>query len=155
MRAIILAAGSGRRMQEELPKSLLEVGGKSLLRRNLEALGAVGIREAVVVVGYEQEKIREQIGSRCGGVQVQYVENPRYQEGAILSLWAARNWLIQDVVIMDADVFYEIDVLARLIFFRRGNAVLIDESVAFKDEEMVLLASNRRVWHIGKKPDPK
>ena len=42
------------------------------------------------------------------------IVNPRYREGAILSLWAARDWLSGPVVVMDADVLCPAEMLRRL-----------------------------------------
>ena len=61
MKAIILAAGVGKRLwpvTQHRPKCLIEIGGRSLLVRYLEALAGVGVREAVIVVGYKQDMIR-------------------------------------------------------------------------------------------------
>src|SRR5437899_2836456 len=93
MKAIVLAAGVGKRFKEitdQRPKCLIEIQGKTLLERTLSALGAAGVREAVVVIGYRGEMIEQQIGPRCAGVRVRYVFNARYDKGAILSLWTDR-----------------------------------------------------------------
>lgn len=87
MKAIILAAGVGKRLAhaaDARPKCLLRVGGQSLLDRMLAALDAAGVQEAVIVVGYRAERIRAEIGTRCASVEVRYVHNPRYEQGAIL-----------------------------------------------------------------------
>ncbi len=55
MQAILLAAGKGTRMwplATRTPKPLLEVAGRSLLWRMLDALAAAGARECIVVVGH-------------------------------------------------------------------------------------------------------
>jgi len=61
MKAIILAAGVGKRLWEvtqHRPKCLIEIGGQTLLHRYLTALRSVGIYRAGIVVGYKQEMIR-------------------------------------------------------------------------------------------------
>ena len=60
MRAIILAAGLGRRFgaaTAELPKCLLEVGGQTLIQRSLDNLAACGIEETIIVTGHQAERI--------------------------------------------------------------------------------------------------
>ena len=55
MRAMILAAGKGKRMQpltKTVPKPMLEAGGKPLLQYHIEALVKAGIREIVINTGY-------------------------------------------------------------------------------------------------------
>ena len=61
MRAIILAAGRGSRMQHltnDKPKCLLEVNGKRLLEHQFEAITKAGIRSIAIVTGYKQELIK-------------------------------------------------------------------------------------------------
>ena len=58
MKAIILAAGRGRRMgrmTRSLPKCLLKIGGMTLLDRQIHALRGAGIREIGIVTGYRRE----------------------------------------------------------------------------------------------------
>ena len=66
MRAMILAAGRGERLRpltDEIPKSLIEVRGKSLLERHLEHVQSAGIRTVVINLGWLGDKIVERIGS--------------------------------------------------------------------------------------------
>jgi molybdenum cofactor cytidylyltransferase len=58
--AVLLAAGAGSRMGHR-PKSLLELGGVPLIRRQLIALSGAGVDEVVVVLGHHAERIEEAI----------------------------------------------------------------------------------------------
>ncbi len=58
--AVLLAAGSGSRMGHK-PKSLLELGGVPLIRRQLIALSGAGVDEVVVVLGHYAERIEEAV----------------------------------------------------------------------------------------------
>src|SRR5438552_2470302 len=96
MTAVILAAGVGKRLlglSEGRPKCLIEVGGKSLVVRLLEGLAAAGVGDAVVVTGFGEEILRAAVGNGPGGIEVRWRSNPRYREGAILSVWTARDVL--------------------------------------------------------------
>ena len=60
MKAIILAAGRGSRMNEltyDKPKCLIEINGKTLLDWQLEAIKSVGINEIGIVTGYKREML--------------------------------------------------------------------------------------------------
>lgn len=154
MRAIILAAGVGQRMvplTQTLPKCLIPFAGQTLLRRHLGNLSALGIEEAVLVVGHLRERIVEEAGRFQGPLRIGLVENPRYAEGSILSLWAAREALDQDVLIMDADVLYPRVLLERLIRSRHPSCVLLDEAFEDTGEEMKLLARGERVVAIARR----
>lgn len=151
MKAIILAAGIGKRFQavtDQLPKCLIELHGRTLLERTLSALGAAGVSRAVVVVGYRAEMVEQKIGARCGKVQVSYITNPRYDQGAIVSLWSARQEFDDDLLIMDADVLFPTALLSRLITSPHPNCFLLDASTANTGEEQMLLTRGGRVVTI-------
>lgn len=76
MIAMILAAGRGERMRPitaSLPKALVEVHGRSLLERHLDALSEAGIKNVVINLGWHGEQIAERIGSGANyGLSVAY-----------------------------------------------------------------------------------
>ncbi len=153
MKAIILAAGVGKRLwpvTQHRPKCLIELGGRSLLTRSLEALAGVGVKQSVLVVGYKQDLIREAAGAGLHGVAVRYLVNEAYQRGSISSLWTARDELNEDVVIMDADVLFHHDILRRLVQSRHGNALCLDETVAQRGEECMAVVRGHRVVALTK-----
>jgi choline kinase len=151
MKAIILAAGIGKRFKEvtdQQPKCLIEIQGKTLLERTLIALSAAGVTQAVVVIGYRGEMIEQQIGPACAGMRVKYVFNPRYDKGAILSLWSAREEFDDDILIMDADVLFPVALIDRLVRSPHANCFLLDGSSANTGEEQMLLTRGGRVLNI-------
>jgi choline kinase len=157
MRAILLAAGIGKRLRpftDHSPKCLIEIGGRTLLDRYLEALGAAGITEAVIVVGHRKEKIIERFGERAGSLSIRYVENPDFHLGSLLSLAAARPCFTDDLLIMDADVLFPKRFLSRLIGSRHPNAFLLDETSKSEGEERMLLVRGGRVVNSTKNPSP-
>ena len=79
--AVLLAAGSGSRMGNR-PKSLLELGGVPLIRRQLIALSGAGVDELVVVLGHHAERI--ELAVRDFPVTV--VRNPDPDAGQVSSL---------------------------------------------------------------------
>lgn len=157
MRAIILAAGVGRRLSPftlSKPKCLFPVGGRSLLERMLESLDGAGVEEAFLVVGHCQDQIRNGIGSRFGRLPVRYVENHDYLKGSIRSLWSCRQDLTGDLLIMDADVLFPSEFLRRLIDAPWQSAFLLDQNFANTGEEMKLFVRGDRVVAIGKQTPP-
>ena len=78
MRAMILAAGRGERLRpltDETPKSLVDVGGRSLLERHLDHVHAAGIRTVVINLGWLGDRIVERVGSGSRfGLEVMYSE---------------------------------------------------------------------------------
>ncbi|HEX4976017.1 MAG TPA: nucleotidyltransferase family protein [Pseudomonadales bacterium] len=76
MKAMILAAGLGKRMQPltlHTPKPLLSVGGKPLIVHHLERLRAAGCVEIVINLAHLGEKIASALGSgERYGVRISY-----------------------------------------------------------------------------------
>jgi len=152
MTAIVLAAGVGKRLHAASggkPKCLIEIGGRSLLARLLAGLAAAGVRDAVVVTGFAAAAVEAAVAALDGGIRVRCVLNPRYTEGAILSLFTARDVLrTGPVLVMDADVLCAQAVLDRLVRSPHANCFLLDGSVANTGEEQMLLVRGGRVHDI-------
>jgi bifunctional UDP-N-acetylglucosamine pyrophosphorylase/glucosamine-1-phosphate N-acetyltransferase/UDP-N-acetylglucosamine pyrophosphorylase len=64
--AIILAAGKGKRMASDLPKVLLPVSGRPMIRYVIDALRATGVPRMVVVVGYRADLVRRELAGEPG-----------------------------------------------------------------------------------------
>lgn len=135
------------------PKCLLQVGGQSLLRRTLQDLHAAGIREIILVVGFRKAEVMEEARRHAGGLRLQAVENERYREGAILSLWSARAFLDRAVLVMDADVVCPPSALKRLVGSPHPSCILVDGSSADTGEEQIVFGDRGRVFHIAKRPE--
>ena len=116
---MILAAGIGSRLRPltaDVPKCLVEVDGQVILLRALRALAAQGVREVVIVVGYQADAIRSRVGARFAGLDIRYVDAPRYATtNNICSLWDARAYCDEDILLLEGDVVFDDDVLARLL----------------------------------------
>jgi choline kinase len=154
MRPIILAAGVGWRLKahtQATPKCLLEIGGKTLLRRYLEAFAALGLREAVLVVGHLKEKVMAEAARGPAEVEVRFVPNEQFTRGNILSLWHARHEFDDAVVIMDGDVLFPQEMLARLLASPDANAVAVDERFRDTGEEQKVLCEDGWVIGVSKK----
>jgi len=126
MTAIILAAGVGKRL-------LTASGGRP---------------KCLVEIGFGAEAVRAAVGDEIGGVRIRFVVNHRFREGAILSLWAARDCLSGAVLVMDADVLCPPAMLDRLVRSPEPNCFLLDASVENTGEEQMLLTTDGRVRDI-------
>ena len=90
--AIALAGGKGERLQPltfKVPKPLLQVGGRSILERTLEAVRASGIEDVWLAVNYMADMIEERIGDGSRyGLRVQYLreEQPLNTAGPLTLL---------------------------------------------------------------------
>lgn len=156
MKAIILAAGVGRRLygddDTQPPKSLLRFAGTSLLRRHIEILQDLGIGGVSLVVGYRQDEVlaEAEAAGRDGFVRALF--NPRFREGSVVSMWTARDILRcgEDIVFMDADVLYHRALLERLIASPHGNCFLLDREVGEGEDPVRLCIRGGHPVDFGK-----
>lgn len=108
MKAVILAAGKSTRtypLTVTTPKVLLKVAGKSLLEHNLESLQGM-VDEAILVVGFRKEMIREALGMEFQGIKLTYVHQ-REQLGTGHALLAAEQHLgSEGFIVLAGDDLY-------------------------------------------------
>lgn len=156
MRAIILAAGRGARLNRSTgnaPKCLMRLGDRSLIERQIETLRGAGIDDIVVVVGCHSLHVR-----RTCGKGITYVENPRYVEtNSLYSLWMARPLLYEGFVVLNCDVLFHPALLQDLLTSRHEDALLLGYREAtqppFGDEEMKVKVRHGRVVDMSKSMD--
>jgi choline kinase len=141
MRAIILAAGRGMRLEqaadEQVPKCLLRFGGMTLLERHLRLLRSAGVDEVVLALGWRHELVEAELDRLEWRPRPQIVLNPRYELGSVLTVHTAAEAMTRggDVLLMDADVLYHRRIMAALVAGQKPvNRVLIDRDFEAGDE---------------------
>lgn len=154
MKAIILAAGKGTRLDGAAvkPKCLVEIGGSTLLHRQIETLRSLDINKIVVVVGFGAESIFEECDS-----EIQFVENSVFAEtSSLYSLWLAREHLTGGFVVLNCDVLFHPQMLADLLSSPHPDALLISDTdiAPLGDEEMKVKVADEHVVDISKAMDP-
>ena len=122
MKAIIVAAGPGSRLMpitDERPKCLLEIGGKTILERALEALKENGVEDIVVVRGYK--------GHLINYPDITYCHNPEFRKNNILrSLFYAEDEMNDDFIFSYSDIVYSREIVAKLIGSETDVALIVD-----------------------------
>ncbi|GAJ05887.1 unnamed protein product, partial [marine sediment metagenome] len=92
----------------------------------LTHLSDSGVQETVIVVGYLKEKIYDMIGDSFNGMKVSYIESDRYATtNNIYSLWLAREHLTEDIMLLEADVFFERLLLDRILSNGNKNVAAV------------------------------
>jgi histidinol-phosphate aminotransferase len=160
-RAIVLAAGLGSRLQSDVPKPVRQVSGVPLLVRVLRTLEDVGIREAVIVLGHRGDVIRRVLQSTPGlGLELRFVENPRYQAKNGVSLLAAKEYIDGECLLTMSDHLYSPELPRRLLdadLPQGACGLAVDRDVArcFDIDDATKVVTERgRIVEIGKElPD--
>lgn len=154
---MVLVAGEGTRLRPHTlarPKCLLDVGGRALLDRMLDALGAAGVRRVALVTGYREEQIRAHVAGRRG-LDVRFVRNDAWATtNNIVSVHVARDAAPAGVLLLDGDLLFEPRVLDAILGVP-DDAALLCHRVPLDDEQMkVRLGPDGRVVAIGKHLPP-
>jgi choline kinase len=145
MRAIILAAGRGVRLQlpedAQLPKCLLRFGGMTLLERHLRMLEAAGVTDVVLALGYRHELVEAELTRLDWQPRPQIVLNEQFELGSVLTVHAVASAMTRggDILLMDADVLYDERILRALAAGSSPvNRLLIDRDFEAGDEPVKL-----------------
>jgi choline kinase len=145
MRAIILAAGRGVRLQlpedSQLPKCLLRFGGMTLLERHLRMLKSAGVEDVVLAVGFRHELVAAELTRLRWKPAPELVLNEKFELGSVLTVHTTADALCRggDILLMDADVLYDERILKTLLAGSRPvNRLLIDRDYQAGDEPVKL-----------------
>jgi len=160
VRAILLAAGQGLRLQyppeRQLPKCLLRFGGVSLLERHWRLLTQAGIDDIVLAVGFRREMIEEEIERLAWRPRL--AVNERYELGSVLTVHTVTDALTAggEVLLMDADVLYHAEIMARLVDGAGPiNRLLIDRHFDAGEEPVKVCVRNGTPIELRKQLAPE
>jgi choline kinase len=154
-RAIILAAGQGRRLlplTAEQPKCLLQVAGRSVLEWQVDNLLAAGIADIVVVTGFRADVVDAVIARRYAGSAVRTLFNPFFEVADNLaSCWLARGFMTDDFLLLNGDTLFERGVLDRLLAAPAAPVTLtVDRKDSYDDDDMKVQLEEGKVRHVSK-----
>ena len=148
------ASAAATVLQRQLAADLV---GLQALQRALPGdatqLRQAEIADITVVTGFEERRLRDHVASFDAGVR--FVSNPHFREGSLVSLDRGREVLQsgRPVILMDADVIYQREILTRL--FRRRDAdciALVDRDFEPGDEPVKLCIRGDRIVDFAKRP---
>lgn len=127
MQAVILAAGKGTRlrpMTDTMPKGMVDVCGRPLIKRIIDVLPS-SVSSLVIVVGYRGEQIIEYVKANVWRTPVTFVTQERL-DGTGTALYLAREFLHDRFLVINGDDLYDGADLERLI--RHDLAVLVKQT---------------------------
>jgi choline kinase len=157
MKAIILAAGEGRRLHPltiDKPKALLDFAGRTLLERALENLRSTGIKDSEIIIlsGHAANKLKA-AARRCI-----FIHNERYDStNNIYSLWLARKQIAgEEFMLLNSDVLFAPELAQKILADGRESVLMVDDVNPLVAEEMrVTVDGKGRITAIAKTIDEK
>lgn len=148
MKAIILAAGMGSRISDDIgpiPKATLKLKGKPIIRATVEMLIEKGI-EVSICTGYRYKLIQEALS----GLAVEYFNNPFFNlMNNIGTLWFAKDFLDDECMILSADVVFDEKLLDRVIKTNGDLLMVTDMSRIYDGDYFFVLDDNGRITEYG------
>lgn len=127
--AVMMAGGKGERLRPltlDTPKPLLKVADKPIIDYNIDNLMNNGINHINVTVNYLKEQIEDHFKEPINGVQINCVREPEFL-GTIGSVKFVKQWYNDTILLMNSDLFTNIDIEAFYLHFKEHGA---DMSVA-------------------------
>jgi histidinol-phosphate/aromatic aminotransferase/cobyric acid decarboxylase-like protein/choline kinase len=147
MKAIILAAGYGRRMRpltDTQHKTLLCIDGRTIIDRILSGLRVHGVTDVAIVTGYRATELQAHVSANHRDMSLEFIHNPRFDEtNNIYSMALAFESLLLngDVLLIESDLIYDPSVLARLLRSPWENVALVDRFRSGMDGTVVTVNS--------------
>jgi choline kinase len=162
VKAIIVAAGMGRRLRpytDDRPKCLVEINGKSILARQLDAYRNAGIDDITIVRGYMKERLNE-----TALPSVHFIDNDDFASNNILlSLFHAEAKMAGGFLMSYADIVFRPEVVRTALMTEGDYALVVDRrwaeayegrSLHPLEEAEVARVEGGRVTRVGKKTVP-
>lgn len=138
LRCVIIAAGRGSRLASRAPsKPLLEVGGRALIDRAIDAARAAGVREFVVVTGYAGEEVERHLRKKAERdlLSIATVRNEEWEKENGLSVLKAKVLAGKRFLLIMSDHIFDPALLAGLACRAIG------------DDEIILAVDRRTEGH--------
>lgn len=127
--AVLMAGGKGERLRPmtlTTPKPLLEVAGKPIIDYNVDNLLDHGVEHINVTTNYLAEQLDEHFATPKQGVSIKCVKEPKFL-GTMGSIKFIENWHNDTILVMNSDLFTNIDLEDFFLHFKEHDA---DMSIA-------------------------
>jgi len=156
MQALMLAAGMGKRLgkyTEGNTKCMVEVAGKKLIDRALEAIRCAGIKRFIVVIGYKGDQLREYLTSSAKDMDLVFVENSEFEKtNNIYSLFLAKEYLKDDdTIVLESDLIYQKDLIKKLVDSEYKDAAMVAKYEQWMDGTVVFLDNENNITEFVEK----
>ena len=154
MKALILNSGMGSRMgalTSEHPKCMTELGksGETILSRQLRQLCAAGITDIVITTGLFDRVLVDYCETLGLPVKFTFVNNPDYAEtNYIYSIYLAREFLDDDLVLMHGDLVFEAQVLYDILQ-AEGSRMAVSTTAPLPEKDFKAVICGDKIEKVG------
>lgn len=149
MKALLMAAGVGTRISryiEGKPKCTLDIGGTALIDYTISQLEARGINEIGMILGYQSNVIEDILKKH----NIKYYYNFFYDvTNSIASAWFAKEFFDDDMIVMNADVYLEEQLIDK-IFSENQSPILFADSSRKEEADYKFYYENNQLIKFGK-----
>lgn len=158
MKAIILNAGQATRLKPETndtPKCLLDISGMCILGRQLDALTKAGIKDIIIVIGFQGEKIKE-FCKKYGDISINFVNSENWEttnnaESLRLALLTMGNNGNLPFLLLNGDVICHPDLIKSVINSEYKNCLTVQRKSTLIEEDMkVHFTPDNKVIRLNK-----
>ena len=154
LKAVILAAGEGRRcrpLTQTRSKVMLPVGNRPFMEHVIRALAANGVKDLIVVVGYQKERVMNHFEDGVAfGVRITYIEQSELL-GTAHALRKAEPYLDDEFLVVNGDNLVDARAVKELIS-AKGDNVILAALRPHTGDYGVLKVEEQRVTAIIEKP---
>lgn len=154
MKAIILAAGKGKRMRPlttHKPKALIEFRGKPLLWHVLRQAEKAGIKEALIVIGFRGNSVKKFFGKKSGKISLNYAWQKK-QLGTAHALKQAEGKTGKEFIVLSCDVIASFTLIKKIASKKGFDAVLALRKEKHPEKFGVVSVKNGRIIGLIEKP---
>ena len=153
MKALILNSGMGSRMgvlTSRHPKCMTEISAKdTILSYQLKKLVDIGVTEVVMTTGLFEEVLIEYCNSLELPMHITYVKNPLYQEtNYIYSIYCARGYLDDDILLMHGDLVFENQVLEQVMACEK-SCMVVSSTVELPQKDFKAVIKDDHITGVG------
>ncbi|MBR0513637.1 MAG: phosphoenolpyruvate mutase [Clostridia bacterium] len=153
MKALILNSGLGSRMgvlTSEHPKCMTEISPReTILSRQLQQVADAGIQEVVITTGLFDRVLTEYCESLDLPLSFTFVKNPIYDKtNYIYSIYCAREYLEDDILLMHGDLVFENSVLDQALAFE-GSCMTVSSTLPLPEKDFKAQVKNGMVMRVG------
>ncbi len=133
MKALILAAGQGRRQKKNGDsKPLIHLLGLSFIERVVLTAKKSGIKEYQIVIGYKGKRIQKYLGNgEKLGVNIDYIYNDEWRKGNGISVLKAKDYIQEPFILLMADHLFDYKIL----FALQKQTIEDDECILCVDKD--------------------